>query len=180
MNAVRAEVRKLLTLPALALTALLTAAAALLLGRPGVPVTQAGFLILGVLAATHEHQGGGQFRTTLLAVPGRLRLAAAKGVALVLVTTPLAVLVRPVAYLVGTTVLAAAAGSLIRHAVPAVGLLLAGYLIAGPVLRGWCPASAAWLPDTALTDPARGAAAAAGWTLGAVVGATVVLRRRDA
>ena len=57
MNAVRAELRKLLTLPAVPGTALLTVGAAWLLGRDALPALQAGFLVLGVLAATHEYGG---------------------------------------------------------------------------------------------------------------------------
>ena len=180
MNAVRAELRKLLTLPAVPGTALLTVGAAWLLGRDALPALQAGFLVLGVLAATHEY--GGQFRTTLLAVPRRLHLAAAKAVAVILVTAPAAVAVAPraTAYLVGTTLLAAAVGSLVRRAVPTVAVLLAGYLIAAPLLRGRYPVTAPWLPDTALTDPAGGAPAAVAWTAGALLGAAIGLRRRDA
>ena len=180
MNAVRAELRKLLTLPAVPGTALATVGAALLLGRDALPALQAGFLVLGVLATTHEYTG--QFRSTLLAVPRRLHLAAAKAIALTMVTAPAAVTVAPraTAYLIGTTLLAAAVGTVIRHGVPAVAVLLAGYLIAAPLLRGWYPATAPWLPDTALTDPAGGAPAAVAWTAGALLGAAIALRRRDA
>lgn len=97
-NAILAELAKLLTLPA----ALVTAAAAVLLGGivswaqvagPGgaplppagavlaaVPLVQACFVVLGVLPATHEHEGC-QHRTSLTAVPSRGVFFAAKSIA---------------------------------------------------------------------------------------------------
>lgn len=97
-NAILAELAKLLTLPA----ALVAAAAAVLIGGivswaqvaggggaplppagavlAAVPYVQACFVVLGVLPATHEHEGG-QHRTSLTAVPNRVRLFAAKSIA---------------------------------------------------------------------------------------------------
>jgi ABC-2 type transport system permease protein len=108
MNTAHAELRKLLTLPSLRLTALLTWTANLLLtlayasaesrGDPlgddlavaPLGYTQAGFLVFGALAAASEHQAGGQIRTTLLAMPRRLPLQATKALTLAVVTLPLA------------------------------------------------------------------------------------------
>ncbi|MBM7489418.1 hypothetical protein JOD64_000640 [Micromonospora luteifusca] len=213
MNTARAELRKLLTLPSLRLTALLTWTANLVLtyayraaGSRGEPLgddaalaplayTQAGFLVLGVLAAASEHQEGGQIRTTLLAVPRRLPLQAAKALALAALTLPVAAATATTstlsageatwtpaatAYLTLTTLLGAAVASVVRRAVPAVILLLGLYFIAGPLLRAWSATSAAYLPDTAALDPSRGAAATLVWTLTALTLAAFTVDRRDA
>jgi len=213
VNAARAELRKLLTLPSLRLTTLLTWSATLLLtwlyaaaeGR-GDPLsddpalaplgyTQAGFLVLGVLAAASEHQAGDQIRTTLLAMPRRLPLQAAKFVTLAAVTLPVAAVTAAtshvpagdiarmpttVAYLTLTTLLAAAVGGLARRAEPALVLLLALYFIADPLLRRRYDAVAAYLPDTAVLEPSEGAAATIIWTLSAVTIAALTFHRRNA
>ena len=213
MNTARAELRKLLTLPSLRLTALLTCAANVLLsyayvsaesrGDPLGPdpalaplgYTQAGFVVLGVLAAVSEYQAGGQIRSTLLAMPRRLPLQAAKALTLAVVTLPVAAAVAatstlpagepawmPTAtvYLTLTTLLAAAVAGLVRRAEPAVVLLVTLYFIAGPMLRARSDAVAAYLPDTAALDPSRGAAATILWTISALVLAVLVFHRRDA
>ncbi|MEE6257695.1 hypothetical protein [Plantactinospora sonchi] len=214
MNAVRAELRKLLTLPSLRLTALLTWAGTLLLGYAyrhaesrGEPVgggdsalaplgyAQAGFLVLGVLAAASEYQAGGQIRSTLLAMPRRWPLHAAKAVTLALVTLPVAAATAatstlsaggfgwtPAAtgYLTLTTLLGAAVATLVRRAVPAVVLLFALYFVAGPLLRARYDASAGYLPDTAALDPSGGATATIVWTLAALALAALGFHRRDA
>jgi ABC-2 type transport system permease protein len=213
VNTAHAELRKLLTLPSLRLTALLTWTANLLLtwayasaesrGEPlGIDLalaplgyTQAGFLVLGVLAAASEHQAGGQIRTTLLAMPRRLPLQAAKTLTLAAVTLPLAAATAATstlpageaartpaasAYLTLTALLAAAVASLVRRAEPALVLLLTLYFIAGPLLRTRYDAIAAYLPDTAALDPSRGAAATISWTLSALTLAALTFHRRDA
>jgi hypothetical protein len=213
MNTARAELRKLLSLPSLRLTALLTWTATLLLtfayasaesrGQPlgddialaPLGYTQAGFLVLGVLAAASEHQAGGQIRTTLLAMPRRLPLQAAKAVTLATVTLPVAAVTAatstlpageatrtPAAatYLMLTTLLAAATAGLLRHTVPAVILLLSLYFIAGPLLRTRSDAIAAYLPDTAALNPSRGATATIIWTLCALTLAALTFHHRDA
>ncbi|GAA0468991.1 hypothetical protein Ade02nite_31850 [Paractinoplanes deccanensis] len=177
MSAVHAEIRKLLTLPSLLVTAALTAAAALL--PEPAPYRQVGFLIFGVLSATHEFQG--QFRTSLLAVPDRPRLVAAKVAALVAVAGPLTLLTPATsAYLLATTLTAAGAGLLLRRTLPSVAVTLTAYLIVGPLLRARFPASAPWLPDTALLQPSRGAAATVVCTMAVLAAAVAVLARRDA
>jgi ABC-2 type transport system permease protein len=203
VNPLRAEWRKLVTLPSLWLTAALTLSATLLLayvlaaaGQPDgltpLGYTQAGFVAFGVLAAASEHQGGDQIRVTLVAMPRRLPLYAAKMLALAAVTVPFAAAVGGVStvaageagrwpaatvYLVLTTLLAAAVGGLVRRAEIAAVLLLAGYFIVFPLLRGRYGAA---LPDTAALDPSRGAAATAIWAAGAVALAGYAFHRRDA
>lgn len=182
MNAVRAELAKLLTLPPIRNTAALTWAATALLAWVArdaltpLRYTQAGFLVLGVLAAGPDRQA------TLLAMPRRGRLMAAKAVALLIPAAGLAVLVTATstlpageparlpaaaAHLTLAALLAAAVGSLIRPAVPAVGLLLIVHLVAGPVLR------LRWLPPDGLP-------AATAWTLALGAIATLTFARRDA
>jgi MYXO-CTERM domain-containing protein len=192
VNAVRAEARKLLTLPSLRLTALLTWSGAVLLAYVDAPdplsYCQAGFLVLGVLAAASEHQGGGQIRTTLLAMPRRLPLYAAKAGTLAAVTLPVAAVAAVISgevarapaatgYLILTTLVGAAAGGLVRRAVPAVMLVLVVYFVAGPLLRD---RFAAYLPDTAVVDPSRGAAATVIWAAAALGLAALAFHRRDA
>ncbi|MFK3980622.1 hypothetical protein ACI2K4_09645 [Micromonospora sp. NPDC050397] len=213
MNTARAELRKLLTLPSLRLTALLTWTANLLLTYAyaaaesgGEPIgdnaalaplgyTQAGFLVLGVLAATSEYQAGGQIRTTLVAMPRRLPLQVAKALTLALVTVPLAAataatsaltvgeparIPAATAYLTLSTVLAASVAGLVRRAEPAVLLLLVAYLVVGPLLRARSDAVAVYLPDTAALDPSLGAVATVVWTLCALTLAALAFQRRDA
>lgn len=197
----RAELRKLLTLPSLRLTAALTVPATLLLAFLDLPAlgpigyTQAGFVVFGVLAAASEHQGGDQIRATLLGMPRRRRLYAAKVLALAACSAPFAAVVAatstvpageatriPVAtaYLTLTTLLAAAVGGLVRHAEAAAVLLLTGYFVVDPLLRARSTGVAAFLPDTAALDPSRGAAATTVWTACAVLLAAAAFHRRDA
>ncbi|MBG0562654.1 hypothetical protein [Actinoplanes aureus] len=185
MNAVRAEIGKLVTLPSLWITASLTLAVTLLLrvlGLPGSVLlhTQAGLLVFGVLATAHEYQGGGQIRTTLLATPRRLALAAAKTVALTLVALPVAGAAAVLAGEVPATprvtlsmLVAAGVGGIVRQAVAAVGIVLTAYLIVVPLLAARVPASARWLPDTAWP-------AAFVWAVAMVAAWATVLRHRDA
>ena len=192
MNAIHAETRKLLTLPSLWLTAALTWAVTLLLralDAPGsVPShTMPGLLVFGVLATAHEYQSGNQIRATLLALPRRLPLAAAKLTALTACTLPLATLIAltgddlslvpPVLLAV---LVAAALGALLRNAVAAVGTALTIYVIVGPLVRGSFPDAASWLPDTALRDHDRGLIAATIWAAAALLLAALSLRHRDA
>lgn len=209
MNTARAELRKLLTLPSLRWTAVLTWAGTALLayaygvtqprgdaaGLAPLGYAQAGFLVLGVLTAAAEYQAGGQIRTTLIAMPRRLPLQGAKDLTLAAVTLPVAAATAAIstlpagggtwtpaatAYLTLTTLLAAAVTGIVRQALPGVVLLLGLYFIAGPLLRARYGAVAAYLPDTAALDPARGAAATITWTLAALVLAAVTFARRDA
>ncbi|WP_327001643.1 hypothetical protein OHA72_41930 [Dactylosporangium sp. NBC_01737] len=176
MKLARAELRKLLTLPSLRLTVLLTIAASLVCP---VQYTQAGFVVFGVLTAASEHQGGDQIRATLLAMPRRWPLFAAKLLTLTAVTAPFAavVAVTSAVPLTLTTLLAAAVGGLIRRAEAAAVLLLIVYFVACPLLRA---RFAPFLPDTATLEESRGGVAAVVWTLTAVVLAGCAFHRRDA
>ena len=188
MTAVHAELRKLLTLPSLRRTALLTLAATALLryaSGSAVGYAQAGFLILGVLAVASEHQAGGQIRTTLLAMPRRLRLYAGKTVALAAATLPVALAAAAgdpaaTAYLVSTTLLAFAAATLVRQAVPAVLVVLGLYFTASPLLRGRWAGLGAYLPDTAGWADPRDLTATAAWTACLLAIAAWSFHRRDA
>lgn len=174
-----AEVLKLLTLPALYLTAAVTWAVAPLLavasvsaaagegngpgpgtdpGLAPVGYAQAGFVVLGVLAAASEYRGG-QIRTTLTCVPRRVEVQLAKAAALSVTALPLAVATA------GSGVLAARA-ALAAHAPP--------YGAAGPVdVPGEVRAvagAAAYLVLTALLS-----SAVATLTRGTIPAVTVLL-----
>lgn len=213
MNPTRAELRKLLTLPSLRLTVLLTWGATGLLayayssavarGQAATDeaalapllYTQAGFLVLGAIAAASEYQGGAQIQATLLALPRRLPLLAAKAVALAGVALPAAALTVSIsalvageparipaatAYLTLTTLLGSAVAVLVRRAVPAVLSLLVLHFVAGPLLRSRFDEVAAYLPDTAVVDPETGLAATIGWVAVAYTAATAAFHLRDA
>ena len=175
MSTARAELLKLVTLPALALTAGLTWGLAALLalvadGADPIPYVRAGFLVLGVLAASSEYEGG-QLRTTLLGTPRRARLQLAKALALALVTTPVAVVTVLIAgaggagYLVLITLLAAGVATVLRHALAGVVVVLGYYYVLGPFVRDRFD-DGLWLP--------------AAWALAAWCAATAAVLRRDA
>ncbi|MEV6301935.1 hypothetical protein AB0M02_21155 [Actinoplanes sp. NPDC051861] len=191
----RAELIKVLTLPATWLTLLGTlfvtvvldvafiaaagqgqtgSTSALDVGLASIGYAQAGFLILGVLTVTSEY--GGQVFTSLTAVPRRLELQVVKGLILVAVSIPAAILMVTVStllarlalpdaaqagagellgaiggatvYLALTTLLAAAVAVAVRRSLPAVALLLGYYFILGPYVRDRTE-HASFLPDTA-------------------------------
>jgi ABC-2 type transport system permease protein len=220
-----AEVRKLVTLPAVYLTVPALWAVTVLLeiavvaavgrGRSGsgaglgaLAYVQAGFVVLGVLAATSEYHGG-QLRTTLTAVPRRLELqavrafvVAAAGALTAAGTVVAAVLiaesaptgtVRPVgmaraveavACLALTTVLATCVATVLRRTLPAVAVLLGYFYLAGPYLRAHTT-YAGFLPDAAGyrlwsgEPPAAGWISLTAWTLAAFASAAATLRSRD-
>jgi len=175
VSTARAELLKLVTLPALALTAGLTWGLTALLalvadGADPIPYVRAGFLVLGVLAASSEYEGG-QLRTTLLGTPRRARLQLAKALALALVTTPVAVVTvllagaGGAAYLVLITLLAAGVATVLRHALAGVVVVLGYYYVLGPFVRDRFD-DGLWLP--------------AAWALAAWCAATAAVLRRDA
>lgn len=122
VDAVRAELSKILTLPAARLTTGGTAALSALLAfffasqaaessgsldsldvaMAALPYAQAGLFVLGVVIATSEYVGG-QIRTTLVAMPRRVAQRLAATVALVLVALPAALVT--VLVTVGTSAL---------------------------------------------------------------------------
>ena len=158
MSTVRAELIKLVTLPALPLTVLLTWAVTAVLGLAPdagpIRYARAGFVVLGVLAVTSEYDGG-QIRTSLLCTPRRLELLAVKALVLGLTTTPAAVVTVLIAgtgdavQLVSTALLAAAVATVLRGAVPAVAVLLGYYYVLVPFLRDPVD-DGPWLPVAAL------------------------------
>lgn len=112
VDAVRAELTKIVTLPATWLTISSTtvlgsvlslffasqagegagAMGSLDIAMAALPYSQAGLLVLGVIIACSEHVGG-QIRTTLVAMPHRVAQRLAAFTALVLVAFPAALLV---------------------------------------------------------------------------------------
>jgi hypothetical protein len=155
IRAVHAEVIKLVTLPSLGITLGLTWAVVLLLRladpRGGVvPYAQIGILVLGVLAAGHEYQAGAQIRASLLAVPRRPLLAVAKVIALAVTAAPFVLFTALLAGEPGATggllldlLVAAAAGTVVRHPVGAAGVVLTAYEIGLPLIRTHLP-DVAW------------------------------------
>ncbi|MBB2745879.1 UNVERIFIED_ORG: ABC-type transport system involved in multi-copper enzyme maturation permease subunit [Microbispora rosea subsp. rosea] len=146
------------------------------IGLASIGYAQAGFVVLGVLAACSEYTGG-QIRTTLTAMPRRALQFTAKHVALAIVVLPAAAITAasgivlaagvlgdaaaPVtsgrvagalsgvtAYLALTTLISAAVGALARQTLAAVVVLLGYLFIAGPLLRDHVSA-AKYLPDSA-------------------------------
>jgi ABC-2 type transport system permease protein len=188
-------------------------------GLAPIGYVQAGFIVFGVFAATSEYVGG-QIRTSLIGVPRRMELQVVKGLAVALATVPVAALTvagsvlgaqyalddtsasadvgsvtaavtAATAYLVLTTLLAFAVGTLMRQTLSAVAVLLGYYFIIGPLIRDHMP-HAEVLPDTAgyrmwfpadgdggLTQ-AQGSIVVLAWTLLALVAAAVTFQRRDA
>ena len=175
MNTARAELLKLASLPAVALAAGLTWGLTALLalvadGTDPIPYVRAGFLVLGVLAASSEYEGG-QLRTTLLGTPRRARLQVVKALALALVATPVAVVTVLIAgtgdaaYLVLVTLLAAGVTTVLRHALAGVVVVLGYYYVLGPFVRDRFD-DGLWLP--------------AAWTLAVLLAAAAAVVRRDA
>lgn len=193
-HAVRAESAKLRSLPAiwlllagtLVLTVILSVAFAvnarqnlgpvsvLDFGVVAIGWTQVGFFLLGVIATTSEYIGG-QIRTTLVAMPGRITQRLAAVVALIplaLVTAIITVLASITSVLIVTgtplhqidpavttrvalgaagyltlmAILSSGLGFLIRKTVPAAAVLLVYLLIVSPLLQGQ---NLYWLPDMA-------------------------------
>lgn len=187
-----AEIIKLRGLPVVPATVLGTIGLAIALGAgmaasarsasPGqtliaiVPFLQVGPILLGVLAVATEYQGS-QFRTTLTATPGRLRLLTAKTFAYLLVATitgatavgaglaaaAVTLMVRdnppaaqsvgwPIAgavvYLTMIGLVALVLTILVRSFIPPLVTMLALVLIVSPLVGG-ATEHARWLPDRA-------------------------------
>jgi len=169
----RAELLKLVTLPALALTVALTWAVTALIrfaaaGEENpIPLARAGFLVLGVLAASSEYEGG-QLRSTLLGTPRRVRLQLVRALVLAAAAVPVAagtVLIAgrgdPVR-LVLLTLIAAGVTTVLRHALAGIVVVLGYFFVLSPFL-GDRVGDSVWLP-----------------ALGALVAGTVTVARRDA
>jgi len=156
VNATRAELIKLVTLPALSLTVVLTWAvtAALVLaldaGPESIRYARAGFVVLGALAAASEYDDG-QLRTSLVCSPRRLELLAVKALVLGLAATAVAVVTVLIAGAgdvliagAGDVLIAGAGDILIAGAGDVAELVLTVLLAAAvaTVLRGAVPAVA--------------------------------------
>lgn len=144
------------------------------IGLASMGYLQAGFIILGILAACSEYTGG-QIRTTLTTIPWRSFQLSAKHLALAIITIPVAfiiaasgvlytfILMRDTAvgfeidtliktlvgaagYLTLTTLLSAAIGALLRRTTPALVILLSYYFIVSPLSGDFLPN---YFPDTA-------------------------------
>jgi ABC-2 type transport system permease protein len=175
VSTARAELLKLVTLPPLALTVGLTWGLAVLLalvpaGPDPIPYVRAGFLVLGVLAATSEYDGG-QIHTTLLGTPQRTRLQLVKALVLALATLPVAVVTvllagagNPV-HLVLATLLAAGVATVLRHTLAAVVAVLGYSYVLGPFIPDRYD-EGTWLPAV--------------WAGAAMAAGSIVFGRRDA
>ncbi|MEK4510861.1 ABC transporter permease [Paenibacillus anaericanus] len=137
------------------------------IGLASMGYTQAGFIILGILATCSEYTGG-QIRTTLTTIPWRGFQLSAKHLALAIITIPVAfiitasgvlytfimmrdtavvieidtmieTLVGATGYLTLTTLLSAAIGALLRRTTPALVVLLGYYFIVSPLARVYLP-----------------------------------------
>ncbi|WP_151736895.1 ABC transporter permease [Paenibacillus tengchongensis] len=144
------------------------------LGLASLRYTQAGYIILGILAACSEYSGG-QIRTTLTVIPWRGLQLSAKHLALAIITVPAAFMIAAsgvlyslfrmsntaagidigtmiktlagaAGYLTLTALLSAAIGSLLGRTTPAVVLLLGYYFVVSPLAGELLPG---YLPDTA-------------------------------
>lgn len=148
----------------------------LIVGLASMRYLQAGFIILGILAACSEYTGG-QIRTTLTTIPWRSFQLSAKHLALAIITLPAAfiiaasgvlcaffmmkdsagieinaiinVLAGATGYLTLTALLSAATGALLRRTTPALVVLLGYYFIVSPLTKGFLPGVKTYSPDTA-------------------------------
>lgn len=147
------------------------------IGLASMGYLQAGFIILGILAACSEYTGG-QIRTTLAAIPWRGVQLSMKHLALAMITIPVAffiaasgvlytfMMMRDTAvgmetdtmikalagaagYLTLTALLSAAIGTLLKRTTPAIVLLLGYYFIVSPMLRNFLPSIKNYFPDMA-------------------------------
>lgn len=198
IRVLRAELDKLMTLPVTWLTLsatfilnLLLAAAFTSVALQGAAGTQsilntglasmgylqAGFIILGILAACSEYTGG-QIRTTLTATPWRGLQLCAKYLGLGIITIPAAFIIAAsgilytffrmrdaaagfemdimiealagaAVYLTLTSLLSAALGALFRRSTPALVVLLGYYFVVSPLVREYLTRFKNYFPDTA-------------------------------
>ena len=208
MKPLRAELLKLGTLPAVPLTAAVTVAATVLLALAAASASdrgqvldvllplryaQAGFLVLGVLAAASEYRHG-TIRITLVAMPRRFTVQLAKAATLAAVATPVAAVAVAVAVAgspptvatsLGITsqlalcaLSASAVATTTRQATPAAAIVLVLYFVACPLLRA-ATGLGPYLPD-AVFDPDGNVLAPAVWALAALTAAACLFDRRDA
>jgi ABC-2 type transport system permease protein len=194
-GAYRAEVIKLATLPAVPVTVLtawiLSAALSAVPHANVVLYAQAGFVVLGVLPVTSEYSGG-QVRTSLVSVPRRAELLAAKGLALTTASVPAAAVIvlasrlvarlatpddtesltlsrtaATIVYLTLVALLAAGVATLVRRTVPALVVLLGYFFIAAPLLPEHAP------------PPGRASGTLVAGTAVVLIAAATAFHRRD-
>ncbi|AWB44729.1 ABC transporter permease [Paenibacillus sp. CAA11] len=194
----RAELDKLVTLPLTWLTLmgtfilnLILAAAYTSIGLQGAAgkqsilniglasmgYLQSGFIILGVLAACSEYNGG-QIRTTLTTIPWRGIQLSTKYLALAIITAPIAFIIAAsgvlytfirmrstavgfeidtiiealagaTGYLTLTTLLSAAVGALLRRTTPALVVMLGYHFVISPLARDYLSRFKNYFPDMA-------------------------------
>lgn len=146
-------------------------------GLASMGYLQAGFIILGILAACSEYENG-QIRTTLTAMPWRGYQLSMKYVALAILTVPAALIIAAsgvfysfmmmkdaaaaiemdkmiealagaAGYLTITTLISAAIGALLRRTTPALALLIGYYFIVSPLSEPYLPHIFSYFPDIA-------------------------------
>jgi ABC-2 type transport system permease protein len=146
-------------------------------GLASMGYLQAGFIILGILAACSEYENG-QIRTTLTAMPWRGFQLSMKYVALAILTVPAALIIAAsgvfysfimmkdaaaaiemnkmiealagaAGYLTITTLISAAVGALLRRTTPALALLIGYYFIVSPLSEPYLPRIFNYFPDAA-------------------------------
>lgn len=147
------------------------------IGLASMGYLQAGFIVLGILAACSEYTGG-QIRTTLTTIPWRGLQLSSKYLALAIITVPMAfvitasgvlytfIRIRDTAaafeihtmiatlagatgYLTLTTLLSAATGALLRRTTPAIVVLLGYYFVVSPLVGDFPSKFRYYFPDTA-------------------------------
>ncbi|MGG3281043.1 ABC transporter permease [Paenibacillus solani] len=147
------------------------------IGLASMGYLQAGFIILGILAACSEYTGG-QIRTTLTTMPWRGFQLSTKYTALAIITIPAAFiiaasgvlytfvmmrdtsagfeidailegLVGATGYLTLTSLLSTAMGSLFRRTTSALVVLLGYYFVVSPLTTDFLPKFRSFFPDTA-------------------------------
>ncbi len=146
-------------------------------GLASMGYLQAGFIILGILAACSEYENG-QITTTLTAMPWRGFQLTMKYVALAILTVPAAMIIAAsgvfysfimmkdaaaaiemnkmiealagaAGYLTITTLISAAVGALLRRTTPALALLIGYYFIVSPLSEHYLPRIFNYFPDIA-------------------------------
>ncbi|RCX23666.1 hypothetical protein DFP94_1011268 [Fontibacillus phaseoli] len=146
------------------------------IGLASMGYLQAGFLILGILAACSEYTGG-QIRTTLTTIPWRGFQLSMKLLALAVITIPAAFIIAAsgvlytfirmrdtavgfeintmiealagaTGYLTLTALLSAAMGALLRRTTPALVILLGYYFVVSPLTKDFLPGLKKYFPDT--------------------------------
>lgn len=147
------------------------------IGLSSMSYTQAGFIILGILAICSEYTGG-QIQTTFITIPWRGLQLSTKYLALAMITIPatfiivsagvlytfmmmrdtaaeieiitvIKTLAGAAGYLTLTTLLSAAIGALLRRTTPALVVLFGYYFIVSPLSRDFLADIKNYFPDTA-------------------------------